>query len=173
MEVLDLMVDSHARQHKPSSQEEPWVHPGLAPTAATALRVEAALATGLTIPEVAGAVGTSPPAVRDWQQGAQPRPAARQRLDDLRRVLLILALAGEGEGASGEWMRSRLLERNRRPLDVIGTNPIEILAAAEETRRRAEADDRPEPLGAIAFSGGSAAGGTRRGEERGARKRSG
>jgi len=167
------MVDSRARQHKPSSQGDPWVHPGLAPTAATALRVEAALATGLTIPEVAGAVGTTPPAVRDWQQGAQPRPAARQRLDDLRRVLLILALAGEGGGASGEWMRSRLLERNRRPLDVIGTNPIEILAAAEETRRRAEADDQQEPLTTIALRAAPAPSGRRREDERRAGKRSG
>ncbi len=132
------MANRYARQHKQFPQPSSPVHPGLAPTASTAMRIKGLLAAGLTIPEIARVVRASPPAVREWQQGAQPRAAARQRLDDLRRVILILALAGHGGGASGEWLRSRLLPRNRRPLDVIEKNPLEVLAAAEEVLQTAE-----------------------------------
>lgn len=136
------MAKTKARQ-KAQPQESPYeIHPGLAPTADVSSRIDALHAAGLTNPQIAGAIGTSAPPVRDWHQGrSKPRPAARQRLDDLRRVLLILARAGYRGEAAGEWLQSRALPDNQRPIDLIKNKPLEVLAAADEVLFERELTD--------------------------------
>lgn len=130
-------------RHKAQPQERPQeIHPGLAPTAEIRSRIDALHAAGLTTPLIAAAVGTTAPPVRDWHQGrSKPRPAARQRLDDLRRVVLILARAGYRGPAAGEWLQSRALAGNQRPIDLIASKPLEILAAADDVLLRQELTD--------------------------------
>lgn len=130
-------------RHKAQPQEGPHeIHPGLAPTAGVSSRIDALLAAGLTNPQIADAVGTSAPPVRNWHQGrSKPRPVAWQRIDDLRRVLLILARAGYRGETAGEWLQSRALPGNQRPIDLIKSKPLEVLAAADEVLFERESAD--------------------------------
>lgn len=105
----------------------------LAPTSPTPTRIEVFLKLGLEVEELAAALDITPNTVRNWLNGdATPRRAAVRVIDDIRQTLLVLSEVGiEGVDAA-QWLRSRqggALE-NDRPLEVIRTDPVRVLAAA-------------------------------------------
>ncbi len=109
--------------------------PTLGATAPTPNRVEALLDLGLEAEELANALGVTTTTVRNWARGsATPRRVAVRTVDDLRRAVVILADAGITGSTAGQWLRSRqggILEEER-PLDIVRTDPIRVIAAATE-----------------------------------------
>lgn len=104
----------------------------LGATASTADRIEAILEL-LSVEELAAALDVTASTIRNWMGGqATPRRPALRTLDDLRRTILLLVDAGiQGEDCA-QWLRSRqggALE-NDRPVDVVATDPLRVLAAA-------------------------------------------
>lgn len=107
----------------------------LGATAPTPSRVEALLDLGLEAEELADALDVTPTTVRNWARGsASPRRVAVRAVDDLRRAVVILADAGITGSTAGQWLRSRqggILE-DERPLDIVRTDPVRVIAAATE-----------------------------------------
>lgn len=105
----------------------------LGPTSPTPTRIEALLGLGVEVEELADALGVTATTIRNWLSGdASPRRATVRVIDDLRQVVVVLADAGIEGAETAQWLRSRqggALE-NGRPLDVIGDDPVRVLAAA-------------------------------------------
>jgi hypothetical protein len=68
--------------------------------------------------------------VRHWSQGRPPRRTHEQRLQELRRIILIFSDSLTETGV-GQWLRARnrLLE-GRRPLEVLAAGEAEEVVAA-------------------------------------------
>ena len=118
----------------------------LTATASTADRIEAILEL-LEVEELAAALDVTAATVRNWLSGqAAPRRPALRTLDDLRRAIVILGEAKVHGEDCAQWLRSRqggALE-NDRPLDVIGSDPLRVLAAATGTVLRAQEKESGE-----------------------------
>jgi hypothetical protein len=105
----------------------------LASTATTSERVQALLAIGLRSADIARCSGVSQSALRNWSAGsAQPRPDAAVALDDLRTVAKVLLDGGITRDRAVSWLTSRDPEQfhDCRPLDLIRSEPMSVLAAA-------------------------------------------
>jgi DNA-binding NarL/FixJ family response regulator/DNA-binding transcriptional regulator YiaG len=120
----------------------------LAPTATTPERVEGLEALGLAAEQIAIATGVSPSTVRNWRRGVgDPRPGAAAALDDLRMVAKVLLEGGLAPDRISLWLASRDVRTRQRPLDQIGLEPTQVLAAAlaelSEFQRRMDRDGEP------------------------------
>lgn len=107
---------------------------GFQPTSPTHARLESLLALGLEAEDLATALGVTPTTVRNWIRGAAtPRREAVRVVDDLRRVVVVLAEAKIVGSEAAEWLRSRQgdpLEDDERPLDAIRADPVSVLSLA-------------------------------------------
>jgi hypothetical protein len=128
-----------AKQEDPDHEETGYQGPGpssaFAPSAEIGQRVHGLLDIGLSIEDVAVATRVKPGTVRKWAAGtAHPRREAEQGIDDLRQIVVILDEAGLSTTKISQWLRSRNRGalKNERPLDTIQTDPLAVLAAAEE-----------------------------------------
>lgn len=86
---------------------------------------------GVTQRDVADATGVSDRAVRAWAQAA-PRRERYDRLDDLRKIALLLSDSLTPRGV-GQWLhaRNRILDGSR-PLELLAEGRYqEVWAAAE------------------------------------------
>lgn len=124
---------SLTQRHK-TDPTDPGVVPAPSEISATPTRVKALLDLGLEAEELAHALGVkSQTTIRNWADGsAAPRRAGVRAVDDLRRVVVLLAEAGVTGGDAAQWLRSRqggVLE-NDRPLDVVLQDPVRVLVAA-------------------------------------------
>jgi hypothetical protein len=90
---------------------------------------------GLSVEELSLSIGVAENTIRNWADGAaDPRRAADRVLDDLRTTVVALDEAGVRGSRAVNWLRSRnraWLE-NGRPLDILRSDPLLVLAAAEE-----------------------------------------
>jgi hypothetical protein len=105
----------------------------LASTATISERVQALLAIGLRSADIARCSGVSQSALRNWSSGsAQPRSDAAIVLDDLRIVAKVLLDGGIAADRAVSWLTSRDPDRfhDCRPLDLIRSEPMSVLAAA-------------------------------------------
>jgi len=106
----------------------------LAPTSTSAERVRGLLE--LVSPKaLADMTHSSASTVRNWSvSDTEPRPAAAVVLDDLRMVALTL-LGGLEPPRVASWLVSRDPSRfeGTRPLEMVGLDPMAVLAAAHET----------------------------------------
>jgi transcriptional regulator with XRE-family HTH domain len=121
----------------------------LASTATTSERVQALLAIGLRSADIARCSGVSQSALRNWSSGsAQPRPDAAIVLDDLRTVAKVLLDGGIATDRAVSWLTSRDPDRfhDCRPLDLIRSEPMSVLAAAHGAVL--DGDHRPADQGA-------------------------
>jgi hypothetical protein len=84
--------------------------------------VVAALATSLTQADVARATGASERSVRNWKRTSAIRPEYKERLQDVREIVLILQDSLTPRGI-GQWFRARnrLLD-GRRPMALAVAN---------------------------------------------------
>lgn len=109
-------------------------------------RVEALLALGIEMDELAETLGVTPTTIRNWLHGdATPRRGPVRTVDDLRRAVVILAEGGVEDADAAHWLRSRqggALE-DGRPLEVIREDPIKVLAAARGFVRALEEEKEP------------------------------
>ncbi|HEY5052100.1 MAG TPA: hypothetical protein VII45_01680 [Solirubrobacterales bacterium] len=103
---------------------------------------------------MADAIQVTPATIRNWvRREASPRRGAVRIVDDLRRVVVILADAEVDGPDVAQWLRSRQGGNlnNDRPLDVIHDDPVRVLAAAhgfamnEEERQAGETSLRVVP----------------------------
>jgi hypothetical protein len=121
------------------------------------------LVIGLRSADIARCSGVSQSALRNWSAGsAQPRPAAAVVLDDLRTIAKVLLDGGIATDRAVIWLTSRDPDRfhDCRPLDLIRTEPMSVLAAAHGAvldanhRRGGPHAPRPlRPLGATSPNG--------------------
>lgn len=128
----------------PDERAEPLE--GLSDTAAHQARIVALLALGLTVDELADAFEVAVSTVRNWQDGkGDPRAKAKRLVDDLRLAAVILSEAGLEGPEVGQWLRSRNRDalENQRPLELIASDPLRVLAACEAflLRKTLERDD--------------------------------
>jgi transcriptional regulator with XRE-family HTH domain len=108
------------------SQLKQW----LKPTATTSEQIRALEGLGLAPSEVARAASVTPNALRSWLSGkARPRPKAAIALDDLRATANILLDDLEPERVAS-WLRGWNPAIDGRPIEVIGTAPGKVRAAA-------------------------------------------
>lgn len=108
---------------------------GLRPTASPRERISVLLALGLSVEELALSLGVAANTIRSWADGsAEPRRSADRVLDDLRTVVVALDEAGVQGARAVRWLRSRNRAwlDNERPLDILRSDPLLVLAAAEE-----------------------------------------
>jgi transcriptional regulator with XRE-family HTH domain len=105
------------------------------------------LALGLEAEDLADALGVTPATVRNWIRGtATPRREPVRVIDDLRRVVVVLAEAGIVGAGAADWLRSRQgepLQDDDRPLDVIRKDPVRVLALAHEVVLAHEEQEEP------------------------------
>ena len=129
-----------AKQHGPDRDDADYRGPGptsaFAPLAGPRERIQGLLDLGISVEDIAVATGVKPGTVRKWASGiAHPRRDAEQGIDDLRQIIVILDEADLPPEKITQWLRSRHrgILSNERPLDVIRTDPLPALAAAEQT----------------------------------------
>lgn len=128
------MADRSVRGHRTEERPEGRATEGLGPTAPTPTRIQALMDLGLEAEELAEALDVTPTTVRNWARGgAAPRRETVRMIDDLRRVVLILAEAGIEAAEAADWLRSRQgepFEADDRPLEAIRRDPVRVLASA-------------------------------------------
>lgn len=121
---------------------------GFQPTSPTPTRLESLLGLGLEAEDLATALGVTPTTVRNWIRGtATPRREAIRVVDDLRRVVVVLAEAKIVGSEAAEWLRSRQgdpLEDDERPLDAVRADPVRVLALAHAAVLAFEEQQEPE-----------------------------
>ena len=134
-------------QAKPSTNDLAIAH-ALTQTASAQECVNALLRLGLRVEELAETLGVEEHTIRNWSDGsAKPGRAAGRALDDLRALVLVLEENGVTSINAVNWLRShnrRWLD-NKRPLDLLRTDPLLLFAAAENRDRLHEAPFRVEP----------------------------
>ena len=122
--------------------------PGLAPTATTRERIEALLAAGLPPARLREALGgVSEATIRNWmsQDASVPREPATRALDDLRAAMVALRQVGMDNERAVAWLTSRNLDgwlAGARPIEVIASDPLAVLAAIEELLDLKESSER-------------------------------
>lgn len=108
----------------------------LAPTATISERVKGLLGLGLPAAEIAKAVGVgSTSTLRNWATGdTEPRADAVIALDDLRVTATVLLDGGLEPERAVSWLLSRDPKHleNERPIDIVRTAPMKVLAAAHD-----------------------------------------
>lgn len=108
---------------------------GLEPDATTREVVATLLGLGMHTDDLAVITGCSAATVRNWAQGkVEPRRIAELALDDTRTVVRTLLDAQVEPPRVVKWLRARngsILDK-QRPIDLIGQDPLMVLAAAEE-----------------------------------------
>ena len=98
-------------------------------------RTRGLLELGLRTADLAEITGVSVSAVRNWASGqAEPRKNPDIVLDDLRAAAQILLTGGLEPAQASRWLVSRDTQTfdNRRPIDLLPTQPMSVLAAAHE-----------------------------------------
>jgi hypothetical protein len=105
----------------------------LDPRASVGDQIAAILEAGVTVEELTRLVDVSSSSIHNWRSGkAVPRADAALILDDARQAVLVLREAGAKDHAPGRWLRGRNRQLgNERPLDVLRSDPMRVLAAAE------------------------------------------
>lgn len=88
---------------------------------------------GLSEPELAGALRTTPRTFRRWLAGdAVPRPEARERIEDLLDLLRTLRQS-VAPGAIPKWVRRRVeMLDGERPATLIARGEIDALQDVAE-----------------------------------------
>jgi hypothetical protein len=116
------------RRGRPNPDElEEW----LKPSATISERVHGLLEIGLHASDIAKTTGVSVSALRNWSTGqARPRPDASIALDDLRASARILLEGGMHPDRIAQWLAGWNPKIEGRPLDIIGTRPMDVRAAA-------------------------------------------
>jgi transcriptional regulator with XRE-family HTH domain len=146
------MAKTRIRQRRLSGRAKSDDVVGLDPTSPTPARIQHLLSLGLDVDELAEALDVTPATVRNWLRGsATPRRGPVRVIDDLRRVVVVLAEAGIAGSDAAQWLRSRQggsLENDCRPLDVIREDPVRVLASAHGVKV-GEEDEEGADLHAI------------------------
>ena len=104
-------------------------------------RLDALEALHFSTATVAEAIGVSLQTIRDWRnKGVKPRPDAREALDDLRAVALLLIEGGLDPAEIEPWFvsKTRFDESGAvaRPYERIASDPEAVFAAAEAELRK-------------------------------------
>jgi transcriptional regulator with XRE-family HTH domain len=141
------MADRSVRGRGTGEQQGGRSAKGLGPTTPTPTRIQTLMDLGLEAEELAKALDVTPTTVRNWARGgAAPRRETVRMIDDLRRVVLILAEAGIEGTEAADWLRSRQgepFEADDRPLEAIRHDPVRVLASAHAAGlERDECGDR-------------------------------
>ena len=98
-------------------------------------RVRGLLLLGLSPATVAATTRSSTSTIRNWTTGAtRPRGDAEQIIDDLRAVALALVDADIEPAVAARWLTSRNPKRfdGMRPVELVPSDPLDVLAAAQE-----------------------------------------
>jgi hypothetical protein len=109
---------------------------GLSNASSTKERLTALLDAGLPHAELRAAVGISDATLRNWlDEATVPRGGTARALDDLRVAVVALHHAGLSGRRGIQWLLSRNLgrwTRGARPIDLVQTDPLLLLAAVQD-----------------------------------------